>query len=207
MQITQVIRGSFGKIIQDREDIRFERSILWGGNRWPARGLQYATLLTTVEYSYAISRCSTDLRHIASYLPSRTKKRNVDRCSSCYGTLFSATAVTDTIYQYELRTAGCSSMIYLQLDIAGCGYRASPSWARRVRRTTKKHNVGDIMQILQVPRGNFRKIVHDRENVCLERSRSWNGNRWSVRGLCWATLLTKVKYSCCLLYTSDAADE
>ena len=98
------------------------------------------TLLTTVEYSYASTRCSTDLRYIVSYLPSRTKKRNADGCSSCYGTLFSATAVTDTIYQYDLRTVVGSSMIYSQF-----------AW-ERISRTTfvspqgekdpKNHNMG-----------------------------------------------------------------
>ena len=104
MQIIRVLPGNLSKMIQDREDICLERSRSWGRNRLSARGLQY-TLLTTVEYSDASTWCCTDQRCIVSYLTSKIKKRNADGCSSCYSTAFSATAVTGTTYQYELRTA------------------------------------------------------------------------------------------------------
>ena len=115
MQIIPVIRDILSKIMQDREDIHLEISRSWGSNRLSARDLQYTvnTLFTTVEYGYASTRrCSTDLRYIVSCLASKTKKKNADGCNSCYGTLSSATAVTGTIYQYALRTAVGSSMIY-----------------------------------------------------------------------------------------------
>ena len=105
MLIKPVLRGNLRQIIQDREDICLESSRSWGGNWWSARGLQYTTLLTTVEYSDASTWCCTDQRCIVSYLTSKIKKRNADGCSSCYSTAFSATAVTGTTYQYELRTA------------------------------------------------------------------------------------------------------
>ena len=103
MQIIRVLRDSMSKIVQDREDIRFEISRSRGRDRGSARGLQYATLLTTVEYSYASTRFSTDLRYIVSYLASKTMKRNADGCRSCYDTLSSATAVTGTRYDILVR--------------------------------------------------------------------------------------------------------
>ena len=106
MRIIRVLRGSLSKIMQDREDIRFERSPSWGGNRGSARGLQYtgSTFLTTVEDSCGSIWCCTYLRYFLSYLPSKTTKINFGGRSKHYSTPVFASAVPGVIYKYDLLT-------------------------------------------------------------------------------------------------------